>query len=177
MIALFVWRWKGWGTRSGMTLQLSASAIDQKADIHGESRAFVLLETARLRCESLMAGFGASEQFMAIHREIGMAGFVTCADFEPEHRILCDSLASSRLAEDGPGRGPAQFDMGRTLATMFSETIAASDALACELADRDVEDAHRDRLHQVHAHVMSACELLDERLTVLELDGAGLDPS
>jgi hypothetical protein len=159
-----------------MTLQLSASAIDDKTEIHGESRAFVLLETARLRCEALMANFGASDHYLAIHREIGLAGYVTCADFDPELRIMCAAMAATRLAEDTSGRA-IRFDVGRSLATMFSETIAASDALASELADRDVDDIHRDRLHQVHAHVMSACELLDERLTMLELEGAGLDVS
>ncbi len=159
-----------------MDFQLPDTSADRNSAIHGESRAFVLLETARLRCESLMTRFGRSEHLLTIHHEIGMAGFVTCADFDAEHRRLCLAHAQSRLAEDAAGRGYTRsLDIGRTLATMFSETIAASDALASELADRDVEEAHRDRLHQVHAHVMSACELLDERLTVLELEGVGVD--
>ncbi len=176
MIARPVWGWKGLGNQFPMSLQLSDLTTDQKSEIQGESRAFVLLETARLRGELLMGTLGASSHLMAIHREIGMAGYVTCADFDADHRVLCVGLALSRLADDPSGRGAAQGDdAGRTLATMFSETIAASDALASELADHDVDDVHRDRLHQVHAHVMSACELLDERLTVLELEGAGLD--
>ena len=122
-----------------------------------------------------MDRYGVGEPLMAIHREIGMGGFVTCADFDADHRSSCVELASSRLIGDLPGRTVRPIDVGRTLATMFSETIAASDALAGELADRDVDDDHRDRLQQVHAHVMSACELLDERLTMLELEGAGID--
>ncbi len=159
-----------------MDFQLPDISADRNSAIHGESRAFVLLETARLRCESLINRFGPSEHLLAIHHEVGMAGYVTCEHFDAEHRRLCLAQAKTRLSEDCSGRGYARsLDIGRMLATMFSETIAASDALASELADRDVEEAHRDRLHQVHAHVMAACELLDERLTVLELEGAGVD--
>jgi hypothetical protein len=157
-----------------MDLPGEDTATDRKEEVRGESRAFVLLETARLRAETLIGRFGHSDHFSAIQREIGLAGYVTCSSFDPEHRQACLALAITRLADDGSLRG-TRLNVGRTLATMFSETIAASDALAGELADREVDEAHRDRLHQVHAHVMSACELLDERLTVLELEGAGVE--
>jgi hypothetical protein len=156
-----------------MNFQPEDTATDRKAEIRGESRAFVLLETARLRAEALIDRFGYSDHFSAIHREIGLAGYVTGADFDSEHRHGCLALAVARLDADRTDRATGR-NIGRTLATMFSETIAASDALASELADRDVAESHRDRLHQVHGHVMSACELLDERLTVLELEGAGV---
>lgn len=157
-----------------MDFQAEDTATDQYFAIRGESRAFVLLETARLRAEALIERFGYSDHFSAIQREIGMAGYVTCAGFDTRHRHDCLTLAVSQIAPDANGPA-ARLNIGRTLATMFSETIAASDALASELADREVDEAHRDRLHQVHAHVMSACELLDERLTVLELEGAGVE--
>lgn len=157
-----------------MELELHNAATDQKSDACGESRAFVLLESARLRCESLMARFGRRSHLVAIHREIGLAGYITCTDFSSEHRRHCLALAATRLAEIDTGRlAPPQ--VGPTLARMFSETICASDALAAELATHDVDETHRDRLHLVHAHVMSACELLDERLTVLELRGVGIE--
>jgi hypothetical protein len=120
-----------------------------------------------------MACFGRQEHLVAIHREIGLAGYVTCAEFDAEHRCDCVVLAVTNLGESPSGSGElsaAPPEIGRTLAKMFSETISASDALAGELATHAVDDAHRDRLHLVHAHVMSACELLDERLTVLELE-------
>ncbi len=157
-----------------MSLQLPDAATDQNTAIRGEGRAFVLLETARLRGELLMERCGHGAHLMAIHREIGMAGYMTCAGFDAGHRGLCIGLAAARLVDDAAGQSAQAPDIGRALATMFSETIAASDALASELADHDVDEAHRDRLHQVHAHVMAACELLDERLTVLELEGAGV---
>ncbi|HET9074079.1 MAG TPA: hypothetical protein VFN48_05830 [Solirubrobacteraceae bacterium] len=127
---------------------------------------------------------------MAIHREIGMAGYETCATFPDSLRADCVAQATARLAGEvrlgfspcpdphvmsSVVPQPAAPHLSRALATMFSETIAASDALAAELADRDVEETARDRLHLVHAHVMAACELLDERLTVLELQGAGFE--
>jgi hypothetical protein len=158
-----------------MRFQQCDTPIDQNPEVRGESRAFIFLETARLRCESLLDRFGHSDHLMAIHYEVGMAGYTTCAAFDAELRHLCLAQAVARLAKDRAARRvPEPQDTGRTLATMFSETIAASDALASELADRDVAESHRDRLHQVHGHVMSACELLDERLTVLELEGAGV---
>ena len=89
------------------------------------------------------------------------------------------SARTTRLLEDpvptGDQLAAEPTETSRTLAKMFSETISASDALAGELAANEADDAHRDRLHLVHAHVMSACELLDERLTMLELRTAGVD--
>jgi hypothetical protein len=164
---------KGNGHIRQMPVELFDDNTDQRLGLHGESRAFVLLESARMRGESLMRSRGAGEHLMAIHREIGMAGFVTCAEFDADHRATCIASASARLAGGRSGAGESQSsDLGRTLAEMFTETIAASDALAGELADRDVDDRRRDRLRDVHTHVMSACELLDERLTVLELQSA-----
>jgi hypothetical protein len=126
-----------------------------------------------------MACVGRRGQLVAIHREIGLAGYVTCESFSVQHRRDLVAVAATRLGDDtAPGSEPlaAEFpEIGRALAKMFSETISASDALAGELAAHDVNAAQRDRLHLIHAHVMSACELLDERLTVLELENAGID--
>jgi hypothetical protein len=146
-----------------------------------ESRAYVSLETARLRCESLSGHNGHPGQLGEIHREIGLAGYVTSQQFDVEHRRGCLALAASRLVEVAvPSADRFESEspqVGRTLSKMFSETISASDALAAELAEHEVDEEHRDRLHLVHAHVMSACELLDERLTALELTSAGIDVS
>jgi hypothetical protein len=162
-----------------MKSDLHNVTVRKNSEPSGESRAFVQLEMARLRCESLMAGGGQGDQLMAIHREIGLAGYVTCEHFDADHRRECLARAALGLVEDrvagGAPSGAAPSAVGRTLARMFAETIAASDALAAELAGHDVAEDQRDRLHLVHAHVMSACELLDERLTVLELTASGLD--
>ena len=173
-----------------MDLRVRNAGYGEKSGASGESRAFVLLETARLRCEGLLERIGRDEGLLAIHREIGMAGYETSDAFPVDLRAECLAQATARLLGEArlgfsprlddsvlhsPVPRPPAPDLSRTLATMFSETIAASDALAAELADREVEEEARDRLHLVHAHVMAACELLDERLTVLELQGAGFE--
>jgi hypothetical protein len=162
-----------------MRVDLQNATADRHVGLPGEGRAFVLLESARLRCEALIACFGHREHLVRIHREIGLAGYETCDEFDGEERVRCLELATVRLIED-PVIADDLFsqeapEMTRSLAKMFSETISASDALAGELATQEVDEVQRDRLHLVHAHVMSACELLDERLTVLELQGAGVD--
>ena len=162
-----------------MELDLRSATARKNSQLSSESRAYVSLETARLRCETLTSRGGRRGQLTAIHREIGLAGYVTSEQFDGEHRRGCLALAAARLVEDPVPSADAEGQLpqlGRTLAKMFSETISASDALAAELAEHEVDDEHRDRLHLVHAHVMSACELLDERLTALELTGAGTDP-
>lgn len=162
-----------------MKLDLQNGAALERSTVGGESRAFVLLETARLRCESLMACFGRLDQIVAIHREVGLAGYITSTEFTADHRRQCLAQAAARLAdgsdESDDATTAADPELGRTLARMFSETISASDALAAELSTNDVDDDQRDRLHLVHAHVMSACELLDECLTVLELQGVAVE--
>lgn len=155
------------------------ATADKNSELSPEGRAFVQLETARLRCEALMSGVGRRDDLQAIHRELGLAGYVTCEPFAAEQRRDCVALAACRVVEDPVVRGerprPAPAEVGRALSKMFAETIAASDALAAGLSSHDLDDAHRDRLHLVHAHVMAACELLDERLTVLELANIGIN--
>lgn len=177
-----------------MELQLINIVERLRLDVCEQTQAFVLLEAGRLRCERLTDTVGCASDagssdpvsgaaLLNIHWELGMAGYVLSDPLSAEIRRRCTGLAREMIAaapilvtrstgtataEDAPASAP-DAGLGPVLAQMFSDAIAASDALARTLADERLDDTVRDRLYLVHAHVMAACERLDEALTALEL--------
>jgi hypothetical protein len=170
-------------------------------DVCEQTRALILIEAGRLRCERLSASLPATgvapdrgatvrAHLGAIHRELGMAGYVLSDPLSVGLRRRCTRLARDLIADEArprsdvaptdiapgvPPTGPAATaNGGAVLARTFSDAIEASDALARAFGEGGLDEVTQDRLHLGHAHVMAACERLDEALTALEAAAEGL---
>jgi hypothetical protein len=121
-----------------------------------ESRAYVLIEEARLRCErfataGLDHGPGGDRQarFRGIHREIGMAGLFASTEIESWSRKIL--LEAARLRSESPIRGGLdpvgilQIALGRACAAV-EQCLNASEPV--------------DHMHLAHIHVLAGIDLL-----------------
>ena len=69
-----------------------------------ESRAYVLIEEARLRCERL-EGAGPQQRFHEVHREVGMAGLLASSKLPSWSRQVL--LEAARVRSEAPMRAIA----------------------------------------------------------------------
>ena len=94
----------------------------------GEIRiAYILIETARLRCEALAHEFSDDELLRRAHRDIGLAGYHVSNDFEAELRERSLDEAYYRCA--GP-QHPQQ-----ALRAVLDDVLTACDALSYIVTD------------------------------------------
>jgi hypothetical protein len=134
----------------------TASKVSDGGTGTAERLAYMLLEAARIKCEGLGLAVEQNDSLRAVHRDLGLAGYYICAEFEPEIRIRC--LAIAHEESDAGSYG----DLRGALTLMFEQAAAASDAITDALSR-----AAEDHLHAAHIHAMSASESLDDWLTVL----------
>jgi len=120
-----------------------------------ELEAYALLEAARLRCERLPQEFTNHELLLAIHRDLGMAGYLVSMAVDPVVRARCLAAAYSCVAE-------RRWDPGLMLEAVFDDALIASDAIGAALI-RDPAD----HLCRAHRHTLAAVELLDAQLAAL----------
>jgi hypothetical protein len=120
-----------------------------------ELEAYGLLEGARLRCECLLQEFNNDELLLAIHRDLGMAGYLVSMPVGPVDRAQRLAAAYSSVLE-------RWSDPGLLLEAVFEGALIASDAIGAALI-RDPED----HLCEAHRHTLAAVELLDSQLAVL----------
>lgn len=137
-----------------------------------ESLAYTLLETARIRCESLLTASGDEGHHVlrGVHRDLGLAGYYTSADFAPGQRLDCLALAHQACSSNPLSVPRAAVE------TIFDDAVAAADALSDALSallarggdlERGEAARHLAHVHAAQLHVMSASEALDALLTEL----------
>jgi hypothetical protein len=119
--------------------------------------AYVLLETARLRCERLRARSGeqATEPerwFAQLHRELGLAGYFAGERIPSQQRL--ELLESARARAQGLRGAPGEL---HSLAALVDE---AQGAVLGALHVPELSD----HMQQAHERVLAALALLDERL-------------
>jgi hypothetical protein len=121
-----------------------------------ESRAYVLIEEARLRCERLeivgLRHFDEGDRqdlFREIHREIGMAGLFASTEIESWSRKIL--LEAARLRSESPIRGA--LDAAGILEIALGRACTAIEH--CLNAPEPV-----DHMHLAHIHVLTGIDLL-----------------
>jgi hypothetical protein len=134
----------------------SMPALTQESQ---ESRAYVLVEEARLRCERV-EGDALLRQFRRIHREIGMAGLFASAELPSVSRQVL--LEVARLRSEAPVAGA--LDAVSALEITFGRACAAvEDCLA--------GPGPVDHIHLAHIHALAATQRLN-RWVMGDLDDA-----
>lgn len=118
-----------------------------------EELAYILLEEARLRCQSLLAERDDSYfdpdgvSLTGLYSDLGIAGYYASARLEPARRRQL--LAQAHARSD---RGDA----------MSVRALADVTAAATRTVERALTvTGLLDHMHLAHIHVMSACEALD----------------
>jgi hypothetical protein len=122
-----------------------------------EELAYMLLEEARLRCQSLLAEERASSDTAGsmlpvakLYGELGIAGYYASARLEPGRRRELLALAHTRSRkQEGPDGGFVR--------ELTDVTAAATRSVERALALTGL----LDHIHLAHVHVMSACDALD----------------
>ena len=121
-----------------------------------EELAYMLLEEARLRCNSLLAEEHASSDAAGmrtvarLYGELGIAGYYVSARLEPDRRRELLALAHARSRkQEGQDSGSAR--------ELTDVTAAATRSVERALALTGL----LDHIHLAHVHVMSACDALD----------------
>ncbi len=120
-----------------------------------ELEAYRLLEQARLRCECLLREFTNDKPLLAIHRDLGMAGYLVSTRVDPVARARCLAAAYGGVVE-------RCWDAASLLEAVFDGALIASDAVGGALL-RDP----RDHLCEAHRRTLAAVELLDAQLAAL----------
>lgn len=134
-----------------------------------ESLAYTLLETARIRCESLAAAPSdeGHDALRGVHRDLGLAGYYISADFAPGQRLDCLALAHQACSSN-------LLSVPRVaVETIFDDAVAAADALSDLLTtllarggdlERGEAARHVAHVHAAQLHVTSASESLEALL-------------
>lgn len=116
----------------------------------GDDAAYLLLEEARLRCESLQRlPSGPTSALDPVHRELGLAGFYAGAELRPWTRHGLLVLASDRSER-------VMADPQERLLALFVTTMSAETAVDAQLTGSPA----RDHVHLAHMHLLSAQKLL-----------------
>jgi hypothetical protein len=91
----------------------------------GETRvAYILIETARLRCEALAHQFGDAELLHHAHRNIGLAGYHASNHFEAELRERSLDEAHCRCGLASPS------NQQQALTAVLDDVLTACDAFS-----------------------------------------------
>lgn len=118
--------------------------------------AYTLLEITRIRCEQLMKIAVDDRSLVAIHRDLGLAGYYASTEFYPTVRAHCLAVAYAQSEVDDC------CDRRSSLNSMFEDATSACDALTAALAI-----AAADHLHLAYLYVTSATESLDQEIDAL----------
>jgi hypothetical protein len=118
-------------------------------------RAYELVEEGRLRCEQLIADAPSPPErtcLGAMHRQLGMAGWVASSHFDAVRRQTLLARARRRSLRPMPYR---------TAAHGLAEVVVdAEDALAEGL----IGEEELEHLHAAHLHLLHAMDLLHRHL-------------
>lgn len=121
-----------------------------------EELAYMLLEEARLRCQSLLderqpAGVNPDGVSLSgLYGDLGIAGYYASARLEPGRRKQLLAQAHARSE-----RGPSE--MACSAQALTDVAVAASRTVERALTVNGL----LDHMHLAHIHVMSACDALD----------------
>ena len=137
-----------------------------------EVLSYVLVETARLRCEQLIDDGDQRAWLKAVHRDLGLAAYHLSTEFSPEWREQylaaardasdCGPAPAGLLECDTPGDAPLprrEPDRQRVLRCMFEEAVAAAHA-----SGQAVAESPAQHLRKAHVHALAAAASLDRRL-------------
>ncbi len=113
-----------------------------------ESRAYVLIEEARLRCERL-ASAETNGWLSDLHREVGMAGLCASARLEGWARQIL--LEAARVRSESPIRGVPDAETTVEIALGRARTAVEQCLTMPEKADH---------MRQAHVHLRAARDLL-----------------
>jgi hypothetical protein len=116
---------------------------------------YLLLEEARLRCEQLAGNMGSASDrnaLTAIHKQLGLAGWIVSSDLEPDCRMTLLTRAQRRSIE--PLSYPtAELDLVEIV-------VIAEDAVTAGLADsEETEPLYLARVHLLRAMDLLHCHL------------------
>jgi hypothetical protein len=120
-----------------------------------EELAYMLLEEARLRCESLVEDRSEADpdpdclSMTGLYGDIGIAGYYASARLDPARRKVLLAQAHARCHCGG---GTAS-----SVRALAEVTAAATRTVERALTVTD----QLDHMHLAHIHMMSACEALD----------------
>jgi hypothetical protein len=140
-----------------MGMRSKTSRTDEnRGRVLGEARnAYVLLEEARLQCESLEHQLGTSSDLHAAHRDIGLSGYHASSNFASELRER--SLAEAHCN----CRSVVSIEPRKAIEIVLQEVLTACDGftyVATHSSDSDVQTAHK--------YALAAAERLECTLAV-----------
>lgn len=122
----------------------------------GDELAYALLEEARLRCQELAVEAAvetARVSLRRVHRELGMAGWLTSSELDQDRRLALLAGAHQRSRR-------RMMDLDQTYA-LAGVMVCGEDVLAETLTD----DGHSGHLHLAHVHLLQAMGLLADHLS------------
>lgn len=120
-----------------------------------EEFAYLLIESARIRCERLRLTQPTGSDLTMIHQDLGLAGYYCSSRLSEDVRRACLERAHARC-DSTPQKG-----LGATLLSIFEEAVVASDVLTRARITQEV-----DELQTAALYVSSASESLDQYLTI-----------
>jgi hypothetical protein len=118
-----------------------------------EKDAYILLEETRLRCERMLQTAGDQQPLRALHRELGLAGFLASSNLPSDKRREALARARDRVCAGAAEAG----DIGALPALVDRARLALESGL--------IAPEFTEHVHLAHVHALRARDLLTKLLS------------